>query len=200
MSGGNLHIEKELLIRIAVGDESAFREFFYAVLPWLTPFIGRMIKTTEGAQEVIQETFIRIWLSRDKLPELNEPKAWIIRVATNECFTYFNKQASRRKIVDILEGTGEASANIGEGRLQMQETLLLIRKAVNNLPPRRKKIYLMSREQGMKAQEIADHLNCSPSYVKNTLTAALSYIREYLTAAGKIIPFLLLFFQHIENK
>lgn len=193
MRGVNFHIEKDLLIRISEGDEAAFRELFYGVLPWLTPFIGRMAKTTEGTQEIVQETFIRIWLSRDKLPGLHEPKAWIIRVATNECFTFFHKQASVRKINHLFDGVAAVDANVGEGRLQMKETQLLIQRAVNMLPPQRKKIYQMSREQGMKTQEIADQLQCSHSYVKNTLTAALSHIREYLAAAGKIIPLLILF-------
>lgn len=194
MRGASFHIEKKLLVRISEGDEDAFRELFYGILPWLTPFIGSMAKTAEGTQEIVQETFIRIWLSRDKLPALHEPKAWIIRVATNECFTYFHKQTSRRKINQLLEGEVPVAANIGEDRLQVQETQLLIQRAVNTLPPQRKKIYQMSREQGMKTPEIADELQCSHSYVKNTLTAALSHIREYLAAAGKIISLLLFFY------
>jgi RNA polymerase sigma-70 factor (family 1) len=193
LRGANFHIEKDLLIRISEGDEDAFRELFYGILPWLTPFIGNMVKTTEGTQEIVQETFIRIWMSRDKLPGLHEPRAWMIRVATNECFTYFHKQASRRKIGQLLEEGFQAAANVGEDRLQVQETQLLIQRAVNTLPPQRKKIFQMSREQGLKSQEIAEELQCSNSYVKNTLSAALHQIRDYLTAAGKIIPLLILF-------
>jgi RNA polymerase sigma-70 factor (family 1) len=193
LRGANFHIEKDLLIRISEGDEDAFRELFYGILPWLTPFIGNMVKTTEGTQEIVQETFIRIWMSRDKLPGLHEPRAWMIRVATNECFTYFHKQASRRKISQLLEEGVQAAANAGEDRLQVQETQLLIQRAVNTLPPQRKKIFQMSREQGLKSQEIAEELQCSNSYVKNTLSAALHQIRDYLTASGKIIPLLILF-------
>lgn len=192
MRGAKFHIAKELLISISEGDEVAFRELFYGALPWLTSFIRRMVKSPEGTQEVVQETFIRIWLSRDKLPGLLEPQAWIIRVASNECFTWFHKQAALRKVTDIRDDTVNAAANLAEDRLQVQETLLLIREAVDHLPPQRKKIYQLSREEGLKTQEIADRLQCSPSYVKNTLSTALSYIRGYLTAAGKIIPFLFL--------
>lgn len=192
MRGAKFHIAKELLISISEGDEVAFRELFYGALPWLTSFIRRMVKSPEGTQEIVQETFIRIWLSRDKLPGLIEPQAWIIRVASNECFTWFHKQAALRKVTDIRDDAVSAAANLAEDRLQVQETLLLIREAVDHLPPQRKKIYQLSREEGLKTQEIADRLQCSPSYVKNTLSAALSYIRGYLTAAGKIIPFLFL--------
>lgn len=192
MRGAKFHIAKELLINISEGDEVAFRELFYGALPWLTSFIRRMVKSPEGTQEIVQETFIRIWLSRDKLPGLLEPQAWIIRVASNECFTWFHKQAALRRVTDIRDDAVSAAANLAEDRLQVQETLLLIREAVDHLPPQRKKIYQLSREEGLKTQEIADRLHCSPSYVKNTLSAALSYIRGYLTAAGKIIPFLFL--------
>lgn len=192
MRGTNFHIKEEILIRISEGDEDAFRELFYCVLPWLTPFIRSMAKSAEGTQEIVQETFIRIWMSRDKLPGLLEPGAWMIRVATNECFTYFNKQAASRKMTNLQDDTIDAVANVGEDRLQVKETQLLIQQAVNKLSPQRKKIYQMSREQGLKTAEIAEQLHCSHSYVKNTLSAALGYIREYLIAAGKIIPLLFL--------
>ncbi|HEY8958229.1 RNA polymerase sigma factor [Chitinophaga sp.] len=193
MRGAKFHIAKELLISISEGDEVAFRELFYGALPWLTSFIQRMVKSPEGTQEIVQETFIRIWLSRDKLPGLLEPQAWIIRVASNECFTWFHKQAALRKVTGISEEEGAVAGNHAEDRLQLQETLQLIREAVAQLPPQRKKIYQLSREEGLKIQEIADRLQCSPSYVKNTLSAALSFIRGHLTAAGKIIPLLFFF-------
>ncbi|WP_146151299.1 RNA polymerase sigma factor [Chitinophaga niastensis] len=178
-------------MRIATGDESAFRDLFHSTLPWLTPFIRRIVKTEEATKEVVQETFIRIWVSRDKLPALHEPRAWITKVASNECFTYFHKIASQQKIIAILEGTNSVTDNVAEDNLEMLETLQLVRKAVADLPPRRRKIYQMSREEGLKTHEIADRLNCSHSYVKNTLTTALSYIRQSLMAAGKIIPLLI---------
>ncbi|WP_185937253.1 RNA polymerase sigma factor [Chitinophaga polysaccharea] len=194
MRGAKFHIAKELLISISEGDEVAFRELFYGALPWLTSFIQRMVKSPEGAQEIVQETFIRIWLSRDKLPGLLEPQAWIVRVASNECFTWFHKQATLRRVTGISEEEGTAAANYAEDRLQVQETLQLIREAVAQLPPQRKKIYQLSREEGLKIQEIADRLHCSPSYVKNTLSAALSFIRGRLTAAGKILSLLFFLF------
>ncbi|WP_161596781.1 RNA polymerase sigma factor [Chitinophaga vietnamensis] len=189
MGGNKFHIDKTKLIRISEGDETAFREFFYEVLPWLTPYVGSMVKSPEATQEVIQETFIRIWVSRDKLPALQEPPAWIIKVATNECYTWFHKQASLRRLAP--EEQAPAYTGSGEEQLQMKETLALIREAVNHMPPQRKKIYQLSRDQGLKTQEIADQLHCSHSYVKNTLSAALAHIRDYLKAAGKVLPLLI---------
>lgn len=195
MHGAKFYISKELLISISEGDEAAFRELFYGILPWLDSFIRRMVKSPEGSQEIVQETFIRIWLNRDKLPGFLEPQAWIIRVASNECFAWFRKQAALRKVRDSCDEAVSVTTNQAEDHLEIQETLQLIREAVDHLPPRRKKIYQLSREQGLKTQEIADHLQCSPSYVKNTLSAALSYIRGYLITAGKIIS--LLFLTHL---
>lgn len=176
----------ELLRQIAAGNESAFRELFHQTLPWLTPYVKRFVRTEEAVREVLQETFIRIWISRDKLPGLNEPRAWIYRVAANECFTWLHKQHSAGSPVD--EESAGATGNNGEKQLEMRETLQLVHQAVGTLSPRRSEIYRMSRDEGLKIAEIAEQLRCSRSYVKNTLSEALAHIRAHLIAAGKIIP------------
>ncbi|WP_123891852.1 RNA polymerase sigma factor [Chitinophaga costaii] len=192
MNGVLHNIDRTLLARIAMGDEIAFRALFYSELPWLTAFLNNLTRSVDDTHEIVQETFIRIWISRDKLPDLLEPRAWITRVATNECFTYFNKQARFRKTITLTEQYTFIASHGAEDRLQARETQRLIGEAVNNLPRQRKKIYQLSRENGLKIQEIADQLHCSPSYVKNALSSSLHFIRGYLIRAGKIIPLLLL--------
>ncbi|NLR79679.1 RNA polymerase sigma factor [Chitinophaga eiseniae] len=190
MDSNRFHIDTATLVNIAEGSEEAFRHLFFAVLPWLNPYVRKVIRDPDSVEEVIQETFIRIWISRDKLPGIENLRAWILRVASNECFTWFHKQATARMTTALPESFPEATVNEVEELVASRETLHLIKKAVDQLPPQRRKIYLMSREQGLKTQEIADQLQLSQSYVKNTLSAALSNIREFLLAAGKSIPFL----------
>ncbi|RAJ82111.1 RNA polymerase sigma-70 factor (ECF subfamily) [Chitinophaga dinghuensis] len=190
LDSNRFHIDATILVNISEGNEEAFRQLFFAVLPWLTPYVRKVIKDPDSVEEVIQETFIRIWISRDKLPGIENPKAWIMRVASNECFTWFHKQAAARMTTSLPDSLPEAAVNQVEEVVASRETLHLIKEAVDHLPPQRRKIYLMSREQGLKTQEIADKLQLSQSYVKNTLSAALNNIREFLQAAGKSIPFL----------
>jgi DNA-directed RNA polymerase specialized sigma24 family protein len=65
-----LQDEKNLLQQIAQGDERAFTTLFYAYLTNLQPYIMKLTRSAEDTEEVIQETFMRLWMGRDKLDEV----------------------------------------------------------------------------------------------------------------------------------
>ena len=182
-----LHDEKVLLQQIAHGDEAAFSTLFYAYYGSLHPFILKLTRSAEDTEEVIQETFLRLWLSRDKLLEVETPQAWIHTVAVNECYKYLKKRSSRK---DGLAGLRSASAEQeqdGEETLhavQLKEVRQLVTEAVGRLPQRRRRIFQMSRDEGMTIPQIAAALRISPNTVKNTLVTSLRTIRDYLAAKG----------------
>lgn len=181
-----LYDEKALLQQIAQGDEAAFSTLFYAYLGNLQPFIMKLTRSAEDTEEVIQETFIRLWMSRDKLVDVQTPHAWIYTIAANECYKYLKKRSSREHgLTDLTRAdTGSAGDQSVLHALQLKEMNRLIREAVNQLPQRRRRIYQMSRDEGMKIPEIAAMLRISPNTVKNTLVSSLGFIRKYLVAKG----------------
>jgi RNA polymerase sigma factor (sigma-70 family) len=186
-----LHIDNHLLIAIADGDEQAFAVLFKEILPKLQPAIMKWVEGEDAMKDVVQETFIRVWMNRDQLPGLEKPVNWIFRVAANECFTWLNKQALRNKKYKVL--ATDAEEPDGFDSLQTKETQQLINKAIERLPTHKRLIYEMSRNQGMKTADIALQLNLSPGHVRNALSSSLQFIREYLVAAGKIISLMAIF-------
>jgi RNA polymerase sigma-70 factor (family 1) len=181
-----LQDEKNLLQQIAQGDETAFATLFYAYLGNLQPYIMKLTRSAEDTEEVIQETFIRLWMSRDKLEEIQTPHAWIYTIAANECFKYLKKKSSRQ---NGLSDLGKADTTSGQDQstlhlIHFKEVSRLIAEAVSQLPLRRRRIYQMSRDEGLKIPEIAEALRISPNTVKNTLVSSLGFIRKYLAAKG----------------
>jgi RNA polymerase sigma-70 factor (family 1) len=178
--------EKELSHQIAQGDEAAFSILFYAYLGNLQPFILRLTRSAADTEEVIQETFMRLWLGRDKLAEVQSLRAWIFTVAANECYKYLKKRSSRENGVtgldkaDVVSGD-DYSALDG---LHLKEVKRLVAEAVGRLPEGRRRIYQMSRDEGMKIPEIAARLRISPNTVKNTLVVSLRFIRQFLVERG----------------
>lgn len=178
-----MHNEKDLFARVAKGDEAAFGELFNLFLPKIHPFIIKFTRSEQATQEVVQETFIRVWLNRDKLDDIENPGGWLFKVASNECYTYARKQVLQAKFFHTLPSeSGTAAAT--EDLLDLKELNQLINEAVDQLPAQRKKIYQMSRNEGKTIPEIADALGISPNTVKNALVTALRFIREYLVKAG----------------
>ena len=184
---------KQLFQQVADGDERAFGLLFNAFLPKLHPFIIKFIKSEQAAQEIIQETFIRVWISRDKLSEIDNPGGWLYKVASNECYSYLRKSILNKKFLNLLTFEPEPVNSTHES-FALKELNRLIGEAVDLLPVQRKKIYQMSRNEGKTIPEIASALQLSPNTVKNALVTSLKFIREYLAKSGVIISSLLLLF------
>jgi RNA polymerase sigma-70 factor (ECF subfamily) len=185
----SIYIDKVLLAQVAEGDETAFAVLFKTVLAGLQAAVRKIVQSEEGMKEVIQETFIRVWMNRDQLVGLDMPVHWIFRVASNECFTYLRKTAIREKLqIQLAQGAPrEGSAHTGLDEVSLKETQTLIHKAVDQLTPQKRLIYQMSRNEGLKTAEIAEKLQLSHSHVRNSLSSSVQFIREYLIAAGKIM-------------
>ena len=176
-----INADPRILFRLtAEGDEKAFTDLFNLFLPKLYPFILKLTRSESVVEEIIQETFIKVWLNRDKLAEIENPGGWVFTVAANKCYDHLRARALKDNLF-VSATDGPAGSNSTHEWLDLKELKRLIELAVNDLPEQRKKIYRMSRDQGKTIREIADALQLSPHTVKNTLVISLKFIREYLT-------------------
>jgi len=186
-----MNADQKLLFRLtAEGDEKAFSALFNLFLPKLYPSMIKLAKSGSAVQEIIQETFIQVWLNRDKLSEMENPGGWIFRVASNKCYDYLRMRALSDRLF-VTAGAEPEATNTTHEWLDSKDLKRLIGLAVNNLPEQRKKVYQMSRNQGMSIPEIAAVLQLSPNTVKNALVASLRFIREFLVKHGVDKKFLL---------
>jgi RNA polymerase sigma-70 factor (ECF subfamily) len=188
--------EKELFLQIADGSEPAFRELYYSYGRLLSPFLVRLAGSQDLADEIIQEVFLRVWLYRDKLPGVEHPRAWLFQIASNQAHTWLAKSL-KAEMAEVRHQGRPVTADTPAEILTINEIKRVIRKAVEELPAQRKRIYLLHREQGMKAGEIAEILGISISTVKNSLLSAAQNIREKVVQAGYWVPLLLLFWKKV---
>ena len=178
--------ERELLMHVAEGDEKAFKQVFELYAKLLYPFLFRTVKSSELAEELIQEVMLRVWLNRDKLPGIGYPRQWIFKIATNLALTSIQRRLTEGQIINTLSKRFQNIENL-EADLQLRELKRHVQEAVRQLPVARRRIYQLSREEGMSRDEIASHLQISPSTVKNSIGSALKFIREHLEKAGYLV-------------
>jgi len=173
--------DNTLFLAIAGGDEAAYTQIFHLYTPRLLPFITKITRDEHLAREVLQETFLRLWMKRDQLPQVERPASWLFRIAANICLTWLRTQATRHRLQDKVEEKQAAQKYSSAVEvLESKEMDLLIRQAVEALPARRQEIYRLSREQGLSHQQIAEQLQLSISTVKNQLGYSIKFIQEYL--------------------
>lgn len=194
MSNPLFNIEKELFCSIAENDENAFRQLFHLCYPQLYPQILKITKSVSVSEDILQDTFLKIWLNRDKLHEIENPKAWIFRIAYFQAFTFLRKNTIHQNAVEkisILVKSDKQYNNVEES-IAFTNLQTSVKKAIQCLPKQQKKIYQLSRETGLKNKEIATQLNLSEQSVKNTLVRALKFIRAEIEKDGHIIFILLI--------
>lgn len=184
MNSSNIYSDKELLLQVAEGDETAFKILYLRFLPRLRPYLLQMVKNESIANDIIQDAFIRIWLNRTKLPDIEYPSTWIFKVAANECYRTLRTMASEPVFMELEGASIKGNEYTGLQEVQYKQTRQYIQEAINLLSPRRRQIYEMSRLEGKKPAEIASELNLTVSTVKNTLVTTMESVREYLSKHG----------------
>ena len=177
------YIENQLFIRISEGDEAAFTFCYTEYGKMLRPFLFKLIGTRESAEEIIQEIFLKVWLHRDRLAEVENPRSWLFRVAANTGRNWLRKKMMIERHLRVQQ-TAEATHDPMAEHLDMLKIASLVQETIQSFPAQRKLIYRMSREEGLKPAEIAARLQVSVSTVKNTLLTALKTIRENIEEAG----------------
>jgi len=175
------YTEKELLQLSTEGDEKAFAEIFHRYKFKLYGFIYRLTQSQEMAEDIVQETFLRLWKNREQLGNIEHLSSYIFRMAQNQAITSFKRMAMETMIIrQLLTGEKEFSPSTPESELALKEMEALFRQAVDNLPPQQRKVYLLSREEGLKHEEIAERLQISRGTVKNHMIQLLRTLRSQL--------------------
>ncbi|WP_346318034.1 sigma-70 family RNA polymerase sigma factor [Chitinophaga sp. YIM B06452] len=186
------HTDKALFRLIAEGDEAAFRELFHAYVPQLEPLVMHLTKTASVTEDIIQETFLRVWLNRDKLPAIENPRSWLLRIIFYQSFTWLRRRSVHHKALDAMARGDEEMRSTTEEAVAYAAMLRLVGEAVQQLPSQAKKIYKLSRENGLRIPEIAAQLELSPNTVKNSLVRSLQAIRRHMEAGGYWLPLIVL--------
>jgi RNA polymerase sigma-70 factor (ECF subfamily) len=170
--------EKILLSRVAQGDEAAFSTLFYSYHNKLGAYILRITDSFPLAEEIVQDVFLTIWQNRASLGDINRLEPYLFVIARNRAFNCLKQMARentrRREWASLrrLEMTDAQEAADGYDKL--------IDKAVDELPPQQKKVYLLHNQEGMEYSAIALQLGLSATTVKKHMSLALWHIREYV--------------------
>jgi RNA polymerase sigma-70 factor (ECF subfamily) len=191
--------ENELLALVAEGDEKAFGTLFHHYRPRIYSYAFHLFGNSGLADELIQEVFLKVWLSRDKLRGILKFDSWLFIIARNQVFDTLKQLAkettARKQMASFLETNGNIG-NIVEDQLLIKENEERLQDALERLSPQQKLIFTLSRHQGLKHEEIASRLNISRNTVKTHLVHALRTLRDLLhfQSDGLLPVFILLHF------
>lgn len=170
--------EKELVLLIANNDERAFELLIAKYSSILYGHVLSYLKNPAQAEEITQDIFLNIWNLRASLPQIDNFHAYLLRAARNRTISAFRKKMTEDSASEF--GELDSGYSTPSESLEYRELSATILTAIDQLPPRRKEVFRMSRIEGKSHEEIAEALSISRSAVNQHIIEALVFLRTHL--------------------
>lgn len=172
-------IEKKYLDGMSQGDTASFDVLFLLYYPRLLTFIDSFVKDRDEAKDISQDIFLKLWNNRERMPEVKSLKSYLFQMAKNGVYDFF-KQHTTYTYSDIQE-YGDIGLDSVSDEVEAQDLELLIDIVIENMPPQRKTIFVMSRKEGLTNDEISQKMNISKRTVETHISSALNDIRKLIS-------------------
>jgi RNA polymerase sigma-70 factor (family 1) len=174
--------ESRLIQQLILGDKKAYSALFYAYAGTLLKISIKYVSDEEEAKEVVQETFYRVWKYRGNMNASLSFKAYIITIAKRLIFNRAKKRFHELAYQEYFIKSHINRTSPIEEYIDFKELDLKIQNAIENLPSKRKEIFILSRIKGMTNFDISQQLQISVSTVENQINKAIKQLRGLVTA------------------
>jgi RNA polymerase sigma-70 factor (ECF subfamily) len=191
------YLPSTILRGLIIGDEETyiflFREYYVSLCSYSRRYVGRK----DIAEEIVSETFMKIWENRKTLNIKSSVKAYLFQAVCNNSLNYLRKLKNINKLETFFEESGfdnigfaENLDDIGEQSLIMEDIAQKIDEAVNQLPKQQQIAFRLKRHEGKKIKEVAELMGLSVKTVEMHLAKATLSLRKNLK---EYLPSFLLF-------
>lgn len=173
--------DNEILSKIVISSEKeiAFKALMRAYQQKLYYHIRRFVTNHEDANDILQNTFIKIWTSIENFRGDCSLYSWLYRIASNESITYINKTKKRGE-VDI-ECTSYNEEVVTDG-LESDEVVERLEKAVASLPDKQKQVFILRYYDEMPYQKMSEILETSVGALKASYFHAVKKVEQIILA------------------
>ncbi|MFT2009157.1 RNA polymerase sigma-70 factor [Pontibacter sp. 13R65] len=170
--------EQELLIKIRLGEEAAFKKLFHTYYPSLCLYSQKLLGDLDKAREVVQDVFVRLYEQREALPAIASVKSYLYKSVHNACLNLLKQTAvhqDHQQQMLYLAPTSHSTDQLLQAELEAR-----LGQAIQQLPEQCRRIFEMSRFDGKKNKHIAEELQLSVRTVETQISKALKILRTEL--------------------
>lgn len=184
------YIDARLAKLASQGDRRAFSELVEMYKDKMYHLGYRMLGNAQEAEDVVQETFLRVYTNLHKYDDTQKFSTWIYRIATNLCIDRLRKKKNVYSLdAEMTDGDGNdfysllpSEEETPEEQLVLTETQQRIRRAIEDLPEKYKSVVILKYLHDQSLQEIADVLNMPVTTVKTRVHRGREFLRKRLEA------------------
>lgn len=168
----------ELIHLLKGNDEKAFAEIYKRYAKSLAEFTASKLFNLDDAQDIIQDIFIKLWEDRKQLSITSNLKAYLFAVARHRIIDKIRRNITREEYTVMLQLLAKVHHSEIEQQIAAKELEQIIVQSLDQLSPKVREIYILSREKNLSISEIATKLQLSEQTVKNQISTALAHLRK----------------------
>jgi RNA polymerase sigma-70 factor (family 1) len=173
---------RELQIRIARGDETAFTQLYLHFGKKLILFGVSLVRSREIAEELVEDVFVKLWASRQNITAIENIRVYLYVAVKNKALNKLSQKATELIAApfDYLDTTLDEFAASPYDLMITSEMMERMHQVIETLPPRCKMIFKLIREDGLKYKEVAEILNISINTIDAQMAIAVRKICQAL--------------------
>lgn len=168
--------------RIRVSDRLAYSELFQAMHLTLLRYAWRITGEEQAAQDVVQDVFLKVWRMREELDPNRSLKSLLYTMVRNLALNYNRSQQRMDASLDDVDYDYTAADDSVEHNVAAAQLDTALHAWIEEMPPRRREAFQLSRFEGLSHDEIANIMNLTPRTVNTHIVLALKYLRNRLRA------------------
>lgn len=182
--------EFECINNLKRGSYKAFTKIYDEYADSVFSFALLQLRNRDAARDVVQDTFMKLWINRRIINCTGNLKGFILSIARYRIIDTLRQQMHEPKFEEYIEHCAKAPTEVTpEDIIMYDEFLSLLTEAKERLTPRERQIYEMSRDSQLTVSQIAGELGISEQTVKNHITSALRILRNAIKGSPLIFIF-----------
>ncbi len=146
----------------------------------LYSYIIKFVKVPAFAEDLLQEVFLKVWETRSKIKPHLSFNAYLYKICRNKAYDFIKEMAADKQLRATLIHYLTGGVNSVDTDLLSRQYEIVVQGAVDNLPPQRRTIFNLCRQEGKKYEEVAQLLHISRNTVKEHMVLAVRSIRDYV--------------------
>jgi len=178
-------VDTDLLRMLRNGDAIAFGKIYKIFAPILYQRLLRLLKDTDTVEEILQDTFLKLWEKRGQIDPEQAFTTYLYRIADHLAIDVFRRISRDKALQQELWASTISFYLHTEETFLAKEQRQLISTAIEQLPPKRKQILILCKLEDKSYQEVAELLGISVSTVSNQLVKAIKEIKNYVLQSAR---------------
>lgn len=174
------NIHDKIVDKIRSGDQCAFERMFHSYYSKLCVFSNSYVKSLDVARDVVQEVFIKIWDNHEEFNISHSLKAYLYQAVRNQSLNQIEKSKQKRRLSESLRKHDYLLKEEHSADLNTEELTQKVWKLVEELPERRRTIFILYRRHGLSYKEIAEVMDIKRKTVENQMGKSLQFLRDRL--------------------